>query len=320
MKFKIGDKVKFLDEVGEGVITKIQNNQQVIVKIEDGFEIPYSADKLVFKDPKIVERPPVSNEQTTLQSNIKNTPSETIFMYFEKGADENTCNLFIQNRLDFNVLITVLKQTKKTSSTISRGEINTNSLLYAGSFTHDELKAWRDVRVDVLFFKEGDFLYHQPISKLISFNYKNIFETEKLFWGIELLSKIELMEDISLQKLTQILSQKNDFYTTEKNRQTGDKNTVASLEWEVDLHIHELVDSYKHLSNAQILSIQMDHMQQKLNKAITNRVKKIIFIHGVGNGVLKSEIIKVLKTYDHIAYYDAKYNRYGFGATEVSIL
>ena len=40
MKFKVGDRVKFLNENGGGVVSKIVSPSMVNVAIEDGFEIP----------------------------------------------------------------------------------------------------------------------------------------------------------------------------------------------------------------------------------------------------------------------------------------
>jgi hypothetical protein len=38
---KIGDKVKFLNDVGGGVVTRFLNKNMVMVENYDGFEIPY---------------------------------------------------------------------------------------------------------------------------------------------------------------------------------------------------------------------------------------------------------------------------------------
>jgi hypothetical protein len=88
---------------------------------------------------------------------------------------------------------------------------------------------------------------------------------------------------------------------------------------EVDLHIEKLVDSYSHLTNGQIVVIQLNVFERKLAAAIRNKADKIVFIHGVGNGVLKAEIRKILNSYENLVFYDASYTRYGFGATEVII-
>lgn len=88
---------------------------------------------------------------------------------------------------------------------------------------------------------------------------------------------------------------------------------------EVDLHIHQLVKSYKGMSNYDMLTLQLDTARHKLDWAIKKRIQKIVFIHGVGEGVLKSELDFLLGRYDNIKFYDANYQKYGLGATEVYV-
>lgn len=87
----------------------------------------------------------------------------------------------------------------------------------------------------------------------------------------------------------------------------------------VDLHIQNLVDNYSGMSNAQILKIQTDHFVKCLNEAVERNEKKIVFIHGVGEGVLRNEIRQLLKSYEGLSYHDASFKLYGSGATEVII-
>jgi hypothetical protein len=88
---------------------------------------------------------------------------------------------------------------------------------------------------------------------------------------------------------------------------------------EVDLHIENLLDNFRGMTNTEIINIQINRCISKLESAIRRKVNRIVFIHGVGEGVLKSEIRKVLSTYSNIEFYDASYSKYGFGATEVLI-
>ncbi|MGO1752210.1 MAG: Smr/MutS family protein, partial [Psychroflexus sp.] len=57
----------------------------------------------------------------------------------------------------------------------------------------------------------------------------------------------------------------------------------------------------------------------RIDSAIKHRHKKIVFIHGVGQGVLKAELETLFRRYDRITYYDADYKTYGVGATEIYI-
>ena len=88
---------------------------------------------------------------------------------------------------------------------------------------------------------------------------------------------------------------------------------------EVDLHIEKLVPSKRGMSNYDILTLQMETAKRQLDFAIKNRMPKVVFIHGVGEGVLKAELDFMLGRYDNISFQDANYQKYGLGATEVYI-
>ena len=84
-----------------------------------------------------------------------------------------------------------------------------------------------------------------------------------------------------------------------------------------DLHIEKLVKNHKSLSNYDILTIQTETAKRHIEFAIRNRIPKIVFIHGVGEGILKSELDFILGRYDNISFQDANFQKYGSGATEV---
>ncbi|NUY79390.1 Smr/MutS family protein [Flavobacterium sp. MAH-1] len=86
---------------------------------------------------------------------------------------------------------------------------------------------------------------------------------------------------------------------------------------EFDLHIEKLVKNFRHMSNFDILNIQMETAKRHLDFAVKNRIPKIVFIHGVGEGILKSELDFLLGRYDGIDFRDANFQKYGQGATEV---
>jgi len=88
---------------------------------------------------------------------------------------------------------------------------------------------------------------------------------------------------------------------------------------EIDLHIHELIDDARRLSNFEILNIQLSKAKRFLDWAISKRFRKIVLIHGRGQGVLKEELKTLLRRYDNVEFYDADYQKYGLGATEVKL-
>jgi len=114
------------------------------------------------------------------------------------------------------------------------------------------------------------------------------------------------------------LSQKTDYKKKGKAiKQKRTKEFAPAME--VDLHIQKLIKSTKRMDNYDILSLQMDTAKHKIEFAIKNRIPRVVFIHGVGEGVLKEELHFLLKRYP-VKLSEASYQKYGMGATEVYLL
>lgn len=112
-----------------------------------------------------------------------------------------------------------------------------------------------------------------------------------------------------------LLEEKTKLNPKKKSSFKKDKNEIVL---EVDLHINQLVKSSRGMDNYDMLNLQLDTAKRKIEFAIQKRISKIVFIHGVGEGVLKSELLRLLNKYP-VKYYDASYKKYGLGATEVYV-
>ena len=89
---------------------------------------------------------------------------------------------------------------------------------------------------------------------------------------------------------------------------------------EIDLHINELLDDTRGMSNAEMLNYQLDKFREVMEQYKKKREQKIVFIHGKGDGVLRKALIDELKRkYSTCRYQDASFQEYGFGATLVTI-
>lgn len=87
---------------------------------------------------------------------------------------------------------------------------------------------------------------------------------------------------------------------------------------EVDLHIHELVDDQRGLPDRAKLAIQMDHFDRMMDIAKREKLRRIVFIHGVGQGVLRHQIRTTLEQHHpDCTYREGDPRKYGSGATEV---
>ena len=88
----------------------------------------------------------------------------------------------------------------------------------------------------------------------------------------------------------------------------------------VDLHAAEILDTTAGMSSADILNYQLDVFRRTIEEHKNEKGRKIVFIHGKGEGVLRQAITHELR-YKYKKYYfqDASFQEYGYGATQVTI-
>ena len=137
----------------------------------------------------------------------------------------------------------------------------------------------------------------------------------------------ELMKSRSTQDFKKALFSHSNVneVISEKEKTTKKKVTKTKAKeryqptMEVDLHVHQLVNSTKGMTNHDMLTLQLDTAKRQLEFAIKKRIQKVVFIHGVGEGVLKTELDYLFGRYNNVKFYDANYQKYGLGATEIYI-
>ncbi|ARV13438.1 hypothetical protein BTO09_14295 [Gilvibacter sp. SZ-19] len=88
---------------------------------------------------------------------------------------------------------------------------------------------------------------------------------------------------------------------------------------EVDLHIEKLVKDHHRLLPHEHLEIQLERAKRSIDLAIQKRLPKLVLIHGVGEGVLKTELQFLIGRYDGLRYEPADYQKYGQGATLIHL-
>jgi hypothetical protein len=95
---------------------------------------------------------------------------------------------------------------------------------------------------------------------------------------------------------------------------------ITAAQAEVDLHLEKLVPEHHTMNAAEMLRLQLDTFEKHLDLAIAHNLSEIIFIHGIGNGILKSELHKRLGRNKQVASFsDARKEKFGYGATLVSL-
>ena len=228
---KIGDKVRFLDAEGGGIVKGFDSKGLVMVEDEDGFEIPTLASQCVV----------VSDEEDQRQAG--------------------------------------------------------HAPVHQAPLTRAQMAA-RQAMTEVDKLKEENRQLKEKIHALTA--------------------------EMSDLKLALLRAQ----YGTKENVKKGVANTIKSNPHEVlrngiievDLHIHNLVETTAGMDNAAMLQHQMEVFRKTMESYRGAKGQKIVFIHGKGEGVLRKALIDELKLhYTKCDYQDASFQQYGFGATQVTI-
>lgn len=352
MQVNIGDKVRFLNDVGGGTVTKIIDRKSVMVMNEFGFEVPSPTIELVvIEEAKSYEAPSAKPSDSTSPEENTEIAVDTNEIFFpeiaevpESGNDINIdfafvpqgrpgnsdLNVFLINDSNYNLLYTIfLKEQNGEISTGNAGVLEANTKEQVESIALNNINSVPEYEFHFIYYKKGEVVIKKPEVALLRLNpvkffkessYKvnDFFNEDSIIMPLVKENKLaEALNTLSAKDLTKAIKEKEHKeskpnYTSRKEQE---KETL-----EVDLHIHELIDDFRGLSNSEIMEVQMDHFKTALDNAFTKGPKRIVFIHGVGNGSLKQEIrIALERMKKRLNFQDASFKEYGYGATLVQL-
>lgn len=330
MKLRIGDKVRFLNETGEGVITRFGDKNTAYVEMPDGFEIPYAVKQLVPIHTELI----INSEAENLDLNPESGVTDALYFVIEPDHElpmlVSDYNIYLFNSSSYNLLFSYSIKDEAYFQTLKHGEIGAYQKILLKTVKASFLKEYPYHKIECLLFKNVHYRGQIPVSETVfvnpsNLNHSSLIKHEEFKLPVyaflikdEFIVSQNVEQDLSAEDIARLkkLKEANSFQKTSKSH----KEQLKNLEKEIDLHIEELVDNISGLSSHEMLSIQLEKFEKELDKALENGVKKLIFIHGVGNGRLKMEIHNALKATPGVTFQDASYKLYGFGATQVNIL
>lgn len=348
MAFKIGDKVKFLNDIGGGVINKIIDARTVVVLTEDDFEIPTIITELVKTEasgdvqlgrrmndssenednaPKkpSVKAPGIPSTQS--KTAIKPEPAKVKPIFaLVPDDDRNGFESYLLNDGQYDFLYVLSMEKSNGLHLIEKGSLEPGVKVSTGRFTYTELLKCKALRFQLLFFSDPQFQYCEPLEfefPVVSANLKQ----ERLYKENDYFYEDAFILDISTFSATLTeygIDDRQIRKAIREKEKTAVKEAKPVLQQntellEVDLHIEEILDDHRGMSNGEILETQMARFRTVLDGAINDgKTKRVVFIHGIGNGRLKFDLRKELDSkYRKYSYQDASFAEYGFGATMV---
>jgi dsDNA-specific endonuclease/ATPase MutS2 len=134
-------------------------------------------------------------------------------------------------------------------------------------------------------------------------------------FGIELIILKANLVKIHSEKYTEKVYIKDEINSNTSRK----KSSKAIVLPEIDLHLEQYQLATKNLTNAEILFFQLRKADEFVRKMIDRGITRFVIIHGVGEGVLRSEIRLLLTKYSGVQTADADSSKYGQGATLVSV-
>ena len=352
-KIQIGDTVRFLNTVGGGLVKGFQDKNLVIVEDEHGFDFPILITECVVVRPpgnqkleetKVNEKDldaKSSNDAPKINKIGNDEPEETL-----TGEKITTCLLYLPTDIktlsntnfecffvnDSNYYLFVNYMSRKNNSWQSRynGLVEPNTKLFLEEFNKNELNEIEQVCVQYVAFKHNKpFGFKSPVSvelridtvkfyKLHSFKENDYFEDDAQVYYVTKKDIPEREMLITSEDIQQAIREKEAPTRRPRIQKIVKKDKEDILE--IDLHINELLDTTSGMSNKEMLDYQMNKFNEVMNENKNKKNRKIVFIHGKGDGVLKNEIIKTIrKDYKKTDTQDASFQEYGYGATMVII-
>ncbi len=353
-KLEIGDKVRFLNSIGGGIVKGFQNKQIVIIEDEHSFEVPILISECVVIEPSdskklnqsvndITENTTATPTEKRSEATIEETNniSETI-----EGEKITTCLAFLPVDIknisqtsyecyfinDSNYYLFFNYMCRENNSWVSRynGIIEPNMQIFIEEFDKSILNEIEQVCIQFVAFKHNKhYRFKKPVSvefridtvkfyKLHTFTENDYFDDNALIYYItrDDIPERELL--ISQSDIQQSINEKTsvDKRPRIKPITKKDKNQVI----EIDLHINQLLDTTSGMSNAEILDFQISKFNEVMQENIKRKGQKIVFIHGKGDGILKNALQKEVRNkYKNFYMQDASFQEYGYGATMITI-
>lgn len=305
---KLGDKVRFVNENMQGVVTSLKGNTAGVT-IEDDFEIPVLLSEIVKID-DILAGKKEEEKPVTVRPNFVKIHSG-FHIAFDR-ISEHFLELRFHNSESDTAQVACYEN--KFLKHLIVVELEKNVSL--GRFALDGFNTWPEWMFVITPLNE-EYKKAETIHRRMRFSAKDFHAGYRqcYFLGKQAYT-FRLDSDIKAPEL-QRLKEKDFSEPAEVRAAIPDLKLKPGKE--VDLHIEKLIEDPQTLSASEMLDLQMKAVAQSLESAHIHKVKSFILIHGVGNHYLKNKVKNYLNTQKNLVerYADADMLQYGGGATEV---
>jgi len=247
-----------------------------------------------------------------------------------KAITNTRFECFMVNDSNYYITYSYLCVEGNTWMLRSRGEVEPNTKMFIEEFGREDLNMLGRVAVQLIAYKHDKPFALKPaveaqfridpvkFYKLHTFQENDFFEQPALLYTIVENDRVARPLVIDSEQLKAEMYHKTETGTPTHRQVQPRKEDAGAVV--VDLHAQELLETTAGMSSVDILNYQLDVFRKTMREHIKEKGKKIIFIHGKGEGVLRAALINELRyRFKPCTYQDASFQEYGFGATQVNI-
>ncbi|TDB57327.1 Smr/MutS family protein [Arundinibacter roseus] len=324
----IGDKVRLVHGKEEGVVYRFLAGNIVEIEIEDGFRIPVLRQELVLVSP-MEESRLLRKEQPVLSvPGSRDTRSagpfsaKGIYLAFLPTNDRELSVHFINNT-DWIIPFVVYEDKEGKHTGLGSGLLKPRSSQKLHDVWMKDFEQWALYEIQVLFFKDGAGTIPAPFQKKLKCRVQSFYKRKM---KAPVLGKDAYVYQLDEDEIKATSAPEKPISAAEIRERMLSPQPAESLEPVtapqaiIDLHLEKLSPNSGSMSNSDKLTLQLSTFEKQLEKAIAAGMDDITFIHGAGNGVLKTEIHRRLGKNQHVQYFkDAQKEKFGYGATFVKI-
>lgn len=352
---KAGDKVRFLNDVGGGVVIRLIDSRMALVAIEDGFEVPVLISELIVSSQVLSSGREAAQEalqqelrrkaeqeaeameaarKSSLRRFAKNPEAEGVYLAFVPHDQQwlltGKLDMILLNHSPYTLLYSVVTNENSLFTNLDYGEMQAFTKTIIQTFSREEINMVCKGIVQALLINDQTKFALLPVHAPYDVK-PGRFYKEGSYQPAAVLGEKAIL--VNLQTISALKTDggnldfmKNDNIAESvakpvpREKALIDKHRKLDGEAVVDLHIAELIDNIAGLSSHDMFRIQMDYFHRSLNSAISNDYQKVTYIHGVGNGFLKNAIVKALDEFEGLNNRMASMSKFGVGAIEVLIV
>ena len=248
-----------------------------------------------------------------------------------KSLNNSRFEAYLINDSNYSLYFTYLSASGRSWTARANGTLEPNSKMFLEEFGREELNDIERVCVQLLPFKEG-----KPFALKAAMNIERRIDTVK-FYKLHLFRENAFFDEGALiyelvvddKPTKEVFTDAEEIQKIILEKKKGDqpqkqapqpKLTKGRDILEIDLHIDALLETTAGMNNFDMLNYQLDVVRRTLDENLKYKGKKIVFIHGKGEGVLRNAIMQeIRRKYPKCLSQDASFQKYGFGATMVII-